>query len=121
MTLVGKRAPEFQAKALIKEKIDNNFSLSSYHGKYVLFFFYPMDFTFVCPTELHAFQDKLQDFKKKDCNIVACSTDSVYSHFAWLGVDKSKGGIKGIEYPIASDITKRIKRKVSNQKDLFEL
>ncbi len=110
MTLVGKRAPEFQAKAVIKEKIEKDFSLSGYHGKYVIFFFYPMDFTFVCPTELHAFQNKLQEFKEKDCVIVGCSTDSVYSHFAWLAIDKQKGGIKGIEYPIVSDITKDISR-----------
>lgn len=110
MTLVGKKAPEFQAKAIIKDKIDDDFSLANFRGKYVIFFFYPMDFTFVCPTELHAFQEKLKEFKKKDAQIVGCSTDSVYSHFAWLNMDKEKGGIKGIEYPLVSDITKDISR-----------
>jgi peroxiredoxin (alkyl hydroperoxide reductase subunit C) len=110
MSLIGKKAPEFQAKAIIKDKFDDDFSLSNFHGKYVIFFFYPLDFTFVCPTELHAFQAKLKDFKKKDAQIVACSIDSVYSHFAWLQIEKEKGGIKGVEYPIISDITKEISK-----------
>jgi len=110
MTLVGKKAPEFQAKAINNNKIDEDFSLSNYYGKYIVFFFYPMDFTFVCPTELHAFQAKLKEFKKKDTVVVACSTDSVFSHFAWLDIEKEKGGIKGIEYPIVSDITKNISK-----------
>jgi len=110
MTLVGKKAPEFQAKAVIKNKIDDDFTLANYHGKYVVFFFYPLDFTFVCPTELHAFQEKLHEFKKKDAQLVGCSIDSIYSHFAWLNVEKERGGIKGIEYPLVSDITKDISK-----------
>ncbi|MFA6119480.1 MAG: redoxin domain-containing protein [Parachlamydiales bacterium] len=110
MTLIGKNAPEFIAKAVIKDKIENEFSLSRFKNKYVIFFFYPMDFTFVCPTELHAFQSKLNEFKKKNAEIVAISTDSIYSHFAWLNIEKEKGGIKGVEYPIVSDIKKEISR-----------
>ena len=110
MSLVGKKAPEFKAKANIKSKFDDDFSLSNFHGKYIIFFFYPLDFTFVCPTELHAFQEKLEEFKKKDAHLVACSIDSVFSHFAWLNSPKEEGGIKGIEYPIVSDITKDISK-----------
>lgn len=110
MTLVGKKAPEFQAKAAVQDKIVDDFSLSNFHGKYVIFFFYPLDFTFVCPTELHAFQDKLKEFEKKNAQVVACSIDSWFSHLAWLNTPKSKGGIQGIMYPIVSDITKSISR-----------
>lgn len=110
MTLVGKRIPDFKAKAIIKGKIIDDFSISNYLGKYLIFFFYPMDFTFVCPTELHAFQDQLNEFIKKDCNVIGCSTDSIYSHYAWLNIEKQKGGIKGVEYPLVSDITKNISR-----------
>ena len=110
MSLVGKKAPEFRAKAAVQDKIVDDFSLSNFHGKYVIFFFYPLDFTFVCPTELHAFQDKLKEFEKKNAQVVACSIDSWFSHLAWLNTPKSKGGIQGIMYPIVSDITKSISR-----------
>ncbi|OGN60145.1 MAG: thioredoxin peroxidase [Chlamydiae bacterium RIFCSPHIGHO2_12_FULL_27_8] len=110
MSLVGKKAPEFKSKAVIKNKLDEDFSLSNFHGKYVIFFFYPLDFTFVCPTELHAFQEKLESFKIKNAQLVGCSVDSIYSHYAWLDMPKEKGGIKGIEYPLVSDITKDISK-----------
>ena len=109
MSLVGKKAPEVQAQAVIKGKTAD-FSLSSYLGKYVVFFFYPLDFTFVCPTELHAFQDKLQDFEEKNASVIGCSIDSCFSHSAWLKTPKSIGGIEGITYPIVSDIHKSIAR-----------
>ncbi|NGX57121.1 MAG: putative peroxiredoxin [Chlamydiae bacterium] len=108
MVLVGKKAPEFTAKAVIKDKIVDDFSLSSLKGKYVILFFYPLDFTFVCPTELHAFQERLEDFKQRGAEVVGCSVDSPYSHLAWLETPKSKGGIEGIEYPILSDLKKDI-------------
>ena len=110
MTHVGKKAPEIKAKAVIKDKFDDDFTLSNFQGKYVILFFYPLDFTFVCPTELLAFQEKLEEFKKKDANVIACSVDSIYSHFAWLDTSKENGGIKGVEYPIVSDITKDISK-----------
>jgi peroxiredoxin (alkyl hydroperoxide reductase subunit C) len=110
MTLVGKKAPDFTATAVIKNKFEENFSLEQFLGKYVIFFFYPLDFTFVCPTELHAFQEKLQEFKNKNAEVIACSIDSQYSHFAWLNMPKEKGGIKGVEYPIIADITKDISK-----------
>ncbi len=106
--LVGKSAPHFKAKAVIKEKIVDEFSLDDLKGKYILFFFYPLDFTFVCPTELHAFQDKLEEFHKRDAQVVGCSVDSWYTHAAWIRQPKIKGGIEGVEYPIVSDLNKDI-------------
>lgn len=109
-SLVGQKAPLFRAKAVINGgEIVNNFSLDQYLGKkHVVFFFYPKDFTFVCPTELHAFQERLKEFESRNCAIVACSTDSEQSHWGWLQMDKKAGGIKGITYPIVADTTKII-------------
>jgi peroxiredoxin (alkyl hydroperoxide reductase subunit C) len=108
--LVGKTAPAFTAKAIINgEEIVDEFSLEQYLGqKHVIFFFYPKDFTFVCPTELHAFQEKLGEFEKRNVAVVACSTDTEQSHWGWLQVPKEHGGIKGITYPIIADTTKTI-------------
>jgi peroxiredoxin (alkyl hydroperoxide reductase subunit C) len=108
--LVGKKAPKFVAPAVIDgEEIIDNFSLDQYLGKkHVIFFFYPKDFTFVCPTELHAFQEKLSEFEKRDVAVVAASTDSEESHWGWLQMNKTEGGIKGITYPIVADTTKTI-------------
>jgi peroxiredoxin (alkyl hydroperoxide reductase subunit C) len=108
--LVGRKAPEFIAPAVINgEEIVENFSIQQYLGdKYVIFFFYPKDFTFVCPTELHAFQSRLQDFKDRGCEIVGCSTDSEESHWSWLQMSKDDGGINGITYPVVADTTKTI-------------
>lgn len=109
-TLIGKSAPKFVAAAVVDGNvIVNDFSLTKYIGKkYVVFFFYPKDFTFVCPTELHAFQSELEEFEKRDTQVVACSTDSEYSHFAWLETPRSCGGIQGVTFPIVSDINKTI-------------
>ena len=108
MTLIGKKAPFFKAKVVIQDKILDNFSLEQFKGKYVVFFFYPLDFTFVCPTELHAFQEKQEEFVKRNASLVACSVDSPFSHYAWLKTPKNKGGIEGITYPIVSDLNKNI-------------
>ena len=110
MSLVGKKAPEFRAKAVLKDKFIDDFSLTDYLGKYMVFFFYPLDFTFVCPTELHAFQDKLKEFEKRSAQVVGCSVDSPFCHAAWLNIPKSKGGIQGVSYPIVSDINKTVAR-----------
>ena len=110
MSLVGKKAPEFRAKAVVKDKVYDDFCLSDFLGKYVVFFFYPLDFTFVCPTELHAFQDKLKEFEKRGAQVVGCSVDSCFSHAAWLNMPKAKGGIQGVSYPIISDLNKSIAR-----------
>ncbi|NGX37804.1 MAG: putative peroxiredoxin [Chlamydiae bacterium] len=108
--LIGKNAPHFKTKAVVKGKIIDEFSLDDLKGKYILFFFYPLDFTFVCPTELHAFQDKLEEFHKRGAQIVGCSVDSWYTHAAWINQPKSQGGIAGVEYPIVSDLNKDISR-----------
>jgi peroxiredoxin (alkyl hydroperoxide reductase subunit C) len=108
--LVGKKAPVFEADAVINGgDFVEKFSLQQYIGKkHVVFFFYPLDFTFVCPTELLAFQDKIQEFEKRNVAVVGCSIDSKFSHWAWLNTDKNKGGIKGVKYPIVSDLSKTI-------------
>lgn len=111
--LVGKKAPLFEADAVINGgEFVEKFSLSQYIGKkHVVFFFYPLDFTFVCPTELIAFQDKIAEFEKRNVAVVGCSVDSKYSHWAWLNTDLRNGGIKGVKYPIVSDLSKTISAK----------
>lgn len=108
--LVGKKAPSFKAPAVVNGgDIVEDFSLDQYIGKnYVVFFFYPKDFTFVCPSELHAFQAKLAEFEARGCKVVACSTDTEESHWGWLQVPKDKGGIQGVKYPIVADTAKTI-------------
>ena len=108
--LVGKKAPSFSTSAVIKGgQIVADYSLDQFVGeKPVLFFFYPMDFTFVCPTELFAFQNKLAEFEARGVEVVACSTDTEQSHWGWLQMDKSEGGIKGITYPLVADTSKTI-------------
>jgi peroxiredoxin (alkyl hydroperoxide reductase subunit C) len=108
--LVGKRAPSFSASAVVNGgKIIENYSLDQFAGKKaVLFFFYPKDFTFVCPTELFAFQNKLAEFESRDCAVVACSTDTEQSHWGWLQMEKRDGGIKGVTYPLVADTEKTI-------------
>lgn len=105
--LVGRKAPYFSGKAVCKGEIIE-LSLDRFQGKYVVLFFYPLDFTFVCPTELHAFQDKLQEFVKRGAEVVGCSIDSCYTHQAWMNTPKAKGGIEGIQYPILADLNKKI-------------
>lgn len=107
-TLVGKHAPDFKAQAVVNGKIVDNLSLSQFAGKYIVLFFYPLDFTFVCPTELHAFQERLEEFEKRNTQVIGCSVDSCHCHYAWLNTPKNKGGIAGIEYPLVSDINKTI-------------
>jgi peroxiredoxin 2/4 len=108
--LVGKKAPSFSAQAVINgNQIVQNFSLDQYVGKkYVILFFYPKDFTFVCPTELHAFQEKLAEFQARNVEVVACSTDTEQSHWGWLQMEKNHGGIKGVTYPVVADTNKTI-------------
>jgi peroxiredoxin (alkyl hydroperoxide reductase subunit C) len=108
--LVGKKAPSFKAAAVVNgREIVSDFSLDQFIGKnHVLFFFYPKDFTFVCPSELHAFQAKLGEFEARGVKVVACSTDTEESHWGWLQVPKNKGGIEGVTYPIVADTSKTI-------------
>lgn len=106
--LIGKKAPHFQAIAVQGNQFIEQFSLEKLLGSHVVFFFYPLDFTFVCPTELHAFQERMADFESRHAKVVACSIDSHFSHAAWLNTPKKQGGIEGISYPIVSDVTKHI-------------
>ncbi|MDP3463879.1 MAG: peroxiredoxin [Bacteroidales bacterium] len=108
--LVGKKAPLFEADAVVDGgEFVEKFSLEQYIGKkHVVFFFYPLDFTFVCPTEIIAFQDKISEFEKRNVAVVGCSIDSKFSHWAWLNTPREKGGIEGVNYPIVSDLSKTI-------------
>jgi len=107
--LVGKSAPTFNANAVVNGEVVSDFSLTRYLGKkHVVFFFYPKDFTFVCPSELHAFQAALPEFESRHTAVVACSTDTEQSHWGWLQVPKDKGGISGVTYPIVADTNKTI-------------
>lgn len=110
MSLTGKTAPHFVAGAVINgEEIVEHFSLEQYIGKKnVVLFFYPKDFTFVCPTEIHAFQEKLAEFEKRDTVVIGCSTDTEETHLAWLNTPKDHGGIQGVTYPILADVSKVI-------------
>jgi peroxiredoxin (alkyl hydroperoxide reductase subunit C) len=102
--LVGKLAPAFDAKAVVNgNDIVDHFTLEQHKGRYVVLFFYPADFTFVCPTELIAFQDKLEDFAAKNTVVVGVSTDSEFSHWKWLNTTQLQGGIQGVTYPLVSD------------------
>ncbi|MDG5816000.1 peroxiredoxin [Chitinispirillales bacterium ANBcel5] len=108
MVLVGRNAPDFEATAVRENEIIESFKLSDLKGKYIVLYFYPLDFTFVCPTELHAFNEKLSEFHSRNTELIAVSVDSHYSHFAWLSTSREKGGIEGVKYPIVSDLTKEI-------------
>lgn len=108
--LVGKKAPDFSATTVINgDEIVDDFTLSQFRGeKYVVLFFYPLDFTFVCPTEILAFQDKLAEFEARNVQVIGCSVDSHFSHYAWLQTPKNKGGINGVTFPLVSDLGKTI-------------
>lgn len=108
--LVGKKAPSFKASAVLNGgEIVKDFSLDQFIGKkHVVFFFYPKDYTFVCPTELHAFQERIKDFESRNVAVVGCSTDTEQSHWGWLQMPKASGGIQGIKYPVVADTSKTI-------------
>ena len=107
--LVGKRAPSFRATSVVDGKIEEDFSLDRYLGKkYVLFYFYPADFSKVCPTEILAFQDRLAEFEERNVAVVGCSTDSQYAHLAWQLQPRENGGICGVRYPLVADASKTI-------------
>ena len=109
--LVTKPAPDFTAKAVMPDNtIKEDFSLSSLKGKYVVLFFYPLDFTFVCPSEIIAFDHRLAEFKSRGVEVVGCSIDSHFTHLAWKNTDINKGGIGNVQYPLVADLTKDISR-----------
>jgi alkyl hydroperoxide reductase subunit AhpC len=104
---VQKEAPDFTATAVINEEF-KEVKLSSYRGKYVVLFFYPLDFTFVCPTEIIAFSDRIKDFHSRGAEVLGVSIDSQFSHLAWIQTAREKGGLGGLAYPLVADLTKKI-------------
>jgi alkyl hydroperoxide reductase subunit AhpC len=107
---VQQPAPSFSTQALLPNGTFGTVSLDQFKGKYLVLFFYPLDFTFVCPTEIIAFSDRMSDFEKLGVSVVACSVDSVHSHLAWTSVPRNKGGLGTMKIPILSDITKSISK-----------
>merc|ERR1739838_391226 len=99
---IGKPAPFFKTQALVNGEF-KEVSLSDYKGKYLVLFFYPLDFTFVCPTEIIAFSDRAEEFRKINCELVACSTDSHFSHFAWVNTPRKQGGLGEMQIPLLAD------------------
>ena len=109
--LVTQQAPDFTCTAVMADgSFNDKFSLSGHLGKYVLLFFYPLDFTFVCPTEIIAFSDRVKDFEKLNVQIIGVSVDSHFSHLAWRNQPRSQGGIGEIAYPLVADLNKQISR-----------
>jgi alkyl hydroperoxide reductase subunit AhpC len=111
---VGKPAPNFTLPstkdATGAKNLGKEVKLSDYRGKWLVFFFYPLDFTFVCPTEITALSDRYAEFKDIDADVLGASTDSVHSHWAWINTPKEKNGIAGLKYPLAADFTKETAR-----------
>jgi peroxiredoxin (alkyl hydroperoxide reductase subunit C) len=108
---VGQPAPHFDMPSTKNiEKLNENVQLDDYKGRWLVLLFYPLDFTFVCPTELTSFSDRYDDFEGIGAAVVGVSTDSVHSHRAWLKTPRDKGGVEGLRYPLASDITKSVAR-----------
>jgi peroxiredoxin (alkyl hydroperoxide reductase subunit C) len=103
-------APDFKATAVVGEEF-KEISLSNYKGKYVLLFFYPLDFTFVCPTEIIAFSDRASAFEKLNCQLLGVSVDSQFSHLAWIKTSRNQGGLGGLNYPLVADLNKNIARE----------
>ena len=106
--LVTKPAPDFKAQAVMPDGQFKELSLSDYRGKYVLLFFYPLDFTFVCPTEIIAFSDRASEFQELGVHIIGVSVDSHFSHLAWRNTPRDQGGLGNIQYPLVADLSKQI-------------
>jgi len=107
--LVGNPAPFFKAEALVNGA-SKTISLDDYKGKWKVLFFYPLDFTFVCPTELVAYSDAADKFKSMNCELIACSVDSFFSHLAWTKQPRNDGGLGEVKYPIIADLDKKVAR-----------
>jgi len=108
---VGHKAPDFDMPSTKNiEKLNENVKLSDYAGQWLVLLFYPLDFTFVCPTELTAFSDRYEDFQGIGAEVIGVSTDSAFSHRAWLQTPRDKGGVEGLKYPLAADVTKSVSR-----------
>ncbi len=111
MSIVTSSAPDFTAQAVMADNSFAELNLSAYKGRYVLLFFYPLDFTFVCPSEILAFNRANDEFKKRDCDLIGVSVDSHYTHFAWRNTPVNEGGIGQISFPLVADLDKSIARK----------
>ncbi len=107
-TLVTREAPDFKAQAVMPNNTFQEVSLSERRGKYVLLFFYPLDFTFVCPSEILAFNKALPQFAEKNCDVIGVSVDSQFTHFAWKNTPVNQGGIGSIQFPLVADLDKKI-------------
>ena len=107
MATVQKPAPTFKAKAVVNEEF-KTISLEDYKGKYVVLFFYPLNFTFVCPTEIIAFSDRIEEFRQRGAEVIGCSVDSEFSHLAWIQQSRKTGGLGGLNYPLVADLSKKI-------------
>lgn len=107
-TLVTQQAPDFTADAVMADNSFGQITLSSFQGKYVVLFFYPLDFTFVCPSEILAFNKKLDEFKSRNCEVIGVSVDSKFTHLAWKNTKLEDGGIGDIQYPLVADLNKNI-------------
>ena len=109
--LVGKQAPEFSAATVMADgSINADFSLSDYKGQHIVLFFYPLDFTFVCPTELIAFSHRIAEFEKRGVQVIGCSIDSQFTHLAWRNTPVDDGGIGPVKYPLVADVKHEICR-----------
>jgi peroxiredoxin (alkyl hydroperoxide reductase subunit C) len=107
--LVGKKAPDFKATAIMADgSINADFSLSDFKDKYVVLFFYPLDFTFVCPTELIAFSKRIKEFEARNTQVIGCSIDSQFTHIAWRNTPVENGGIGAVAYPLVADVKHQI-------------
>ncbi len=110
MVLVNQEAPDFTEKAVVDGQVVNEFKLSDQRGKYVVLFFYPLDFTFVCPSEIIAFDKRVADFKERNCEVISASVDSAFTHLAWKNTPRAKGGIGNVQFPMVADLKKDIAR-----------
>lgn len=110
MSLIQNEAPGFEAEAIYPDGTIQPVNLYDYRGKYLVLFFYPMDFTFVCPTEIVAFSERIAEFHQRGAEVLGVSVDSVYSHFAWRNMPRRGGGIGEITFPLVSDLDKAISR-----------
>ncbi len=106
--LVAKEAPDFKAQAVMPDNSFQEISLSDYKGKYVVLFFYPLDFTFVCPSEIIAFDKRLEEFKTRNVEVIGVSIDSHFSHLAWKNTAIENGGIGNVQFPLVADINKEV-------------
>ncbi|MCC6273882.1 MAG: peroxiredoxin [Deltaproteobacteria bacterium] len=111
MVQVTQKAPDFKAVAVLEDNSFKEISLADYKGKKVVLFFYPLDFTFVCPTEIIAFSQSIEEFKKRGVQVLGCSIDSQFSHLAWKKTPRAEGGLGEIKYPLIADVNKDISRK----------